>query len=57
MHDLHQLPNYQKNIVDFVKNGGGLFFLGGEKSLTREDISLSPLAEILPFKFKDLDLN
>jgi hypothetical protein len=46
-------PTYQKNLVSFVKDGGGLLFLGGDKSLTEEDLTLSPLKEIIPFRKKD----
>lgn len=42
-------PDYQQNLVQFVKNGGGLLFLGGPRALHRLDMSSSPLREILPF--------
>jgi hypothetical protein len=41
---------YQKNLVNFVKEGGGILFLGGPRALSSNDLSRSPLAEILPFK-------
>ncbi|MFK7872844.1 MAG: hypothetical protein AB8C84_06680 [Oligoflexales bacterium] len=44
------LPEYQQNLVDFVKNGGGLLFLGGDRSLIDGDLYDSPLREILPFE-------
>ncbi|MCB9229059.1 MAG: hypothetical protein H6618_05550 [Deltaproteobacteria bacterium] len=47
------LPEYQENLVRFVKNGGGLLFLGGERSLLSSDIRNSPLREILPFDSGD----
>ena len=42
-------PSYQKNLVEFVKNGGGLLFMGGERALLDGDLQKSPLREILPF--------
>ena len=44
------LPEYQQNLVDFVKSGGGLLFLGGPRSLKPDDLQGSPLREILPFE-------
>ena len=44
------LPEYQKNLVSFVKNGGGLLFLGGGRSLVDGDLYNSPLKDILPFR-------
>ncbi len=43
-------PSYQKNLVDFVLNGGGLLFIGGPRSLHEMDVNSSPLAALLPFK-------
>ncbi len=43
-------PLYQRNLVKFVKDGGGLFFIGGIRALSQMDLSGSPLAEILPFE-------
>ncbi|HYX39915.1 MAG TPA: hypothetical protein VE954_43015 [Oligoflexus sp.] len=43
-------PGYQKNLVDFVMNGGGLLFIGGPRALHELDLSGSPLATLLPFK-------
>ncbi len=43
-------PAYQKNLVDFVLNGGGLLFIGGPRALHDLDVSSSPLAALLPFK-------
>ena len=42
-------PDYQANLVQFVKNGGGLLFIGGPRALHRLDMSSSPMREILPF--------
>lgn len=44
------LPEYQNNLVQFVKEGGGLLFIGGERALLDMDIQNSPLKEILPFE-------
>ncbi len=48
---MHQflLPEYQKNLVDFVKNGGALLFIGGSRALFPADVEDTPLKEILPF--------
>lgn len=46
-------PAYQKNLVDFVLNGGGLLFIGGPRALHELDIGSSPLAALLPFKIKE----
>jgi hypothetical protein len=43
-------PSYQRNLVEFVKNGGGLLFIGGSRALHPSDYNDSPLASILPFK-------
>ncbi|MES2746326.1 MAG: hypothetical protein V4655_12920 [Bdellovibrionota bacterium] len=45
-------PAYQKNLVDFVLNGGGLLFIGGPRALHDLDVTSSPLATLLPFKSK-----
>ncbi|MGE0174794.1 MAG: hypothetical protein AB7T49_18520 [Oligoflexales bacterium] len=42
-------PEYQQNLVNFVKNGGGLLFMGGPRALKPGDYIGSPLAEIIPF--------
>lgn len=42
-------PQYQKNLVDFVKAGGSLLFLGGQRALQSRDLQNSPLRELLPF--------
>jgi hypothetical protein len=42
-------PQFQSNLVDFVKNGGGLLFIGGPRALLRSDLASSPLSQILPF--------
>ena len=46
-------PGYQKNLVDFVLNGGGLLFIGGPRALREMDVSNSPLSSLLPFKIKN----
>lgn len=46
------LPQYQRNLVNFVKNGGGLLFIGGERALLEQDLQGSPLAELIPFELK-----
>lgn len=45
-----QQPQYQHNLVKFVKQGGGLFFIGGPRALQTGDLASSALAEILPFE-------
>ena len=45
-------PAYQKNLVRFVKNGGGLLFLGGPRALQVGDYKSSALGSILPFTTK-----
>lgn len=42
-------PMYQDNLVNYVKNGGSLLFIGGPRSLQLGDLTSSPLASILPF--------
>jgi hypothetical protein len=44
-------PEYQSNLVKFVKDGGGLLFIGGPRALTQQDLARSAIAEILPFDF------
>lgn len=44
------MPEFQDNLVKFVKDGGGLLFIGGPRALTETDFRSSPLREILPFK-------
>ena len=36
--------------MEFVKNGGGLLFIGGPRALQSNDFRSSPLAAILPFE-------
>lgn len=43
------LPEYQQHLVDFVKNGGGLLYIGGNRTLKESDLNHSPLKEIIPF--------
>ncbi len=42
-------PEYQERLVQFVKDGGGLLFIGGPRALQGQDLASSPLGEILPF--------
>jgi hypothetical protein len=42
-------PEYQENLAKFVKDGGGLLFVGGPRALTETDVSSSALAGLLPF--------
>lgn len=51
------LPQYQRSLVDFVKNGGGLLFVGGERALLNHDLSKSPLNELIPFSFESSSYN
>ena len=43
-------PNYQNNLVKFVKDGGGVLFIGGPRALSNADYQSSALASILPFE-------
>ena len=42
---------YQENLVKFVKDGGGLLFVGGPRALSESDLQNSPMSELLPFKW------
>lgn len=42
-------PAYQKRLVRFVKDGGGLLFFGGPRALQDLASSEAPLRELLPF--------
>ena len=44
---------YQNNLVKFVKEGGGLLFIGGPRALKDGDYAGAPLASILPFDLKN----
>ncbi|MBF0442742.1 MAG: hypothetical protein HQK54_12625, partial [Oligoflexales bacterium] len=46
-------PAYQENLVKFVKDGGGLLFIGGPRALKIGDFQNSPLSSILPFDLKE----
>lgn len=48
-------PEYQENLVKFVKDGGGLLFMGGARALLDIDLKNSPLKEILPFAVGEAD--
>src|SRR5690606_1458144 len=41
-------PRYQENILKFVREGGRLLFIGGDRALGNDDID--HLADIFPFK-------
>ena len=43
-------PEYQKNLIQFVKDGGGILFLGGDRALRKEDYRMPALQSILPFE-------
>lgn len=43
---------YQENLVKFVKDGGGLLFMGGPRALSEADMQNSPMGELLPFTWK-----
>ena len=45
-------PLHQQNLVRHVRDGGGLLFIGGNRALTNDDVTNSPLAKILPFTLK-----
>ena len=49
-------PDYQRNLVKFVKNGGGLLFFGGPRALSAEDLVGTPLGELFPFKKQEKGL-
>ena len=42
-------PEYQENLAKFVKDGGGLLFIGGPRALTETDVTSSSLSGLLPF--------
>ncbi len=48
---------YQENLVKFVKNGGGLLFVGGPRALSEADLQNSPMSELLPFTWKSGENN
>lgn len=52
---LHQFldPTYQENLVKFVKDGGGLLFIGGHRALSIDDFGNSALSSIIPFSLKE----
>lgn len=49
-------PEYQENLAKFVKDGGGLLFVGGPRGLTETDVSSSALAGLLPFSYEPTGL-
>jgi hypothetical protein len=48
-------PEFQENLAKFVKDGGGLLFIGGPRALTETDMSSSALAGLLPFELNGSD--
>jgi hypothetical protein len=48
-------PEFQENLAKFVKDGGGLLFVGGPRALTETDMASSPLSWLLPFGLKSGD--
>jgi hypothetical protein len=48
-------PKYQMHLVEFIKNGGSLLFIGGPRALWDGDRFMSPLRDILPFRVPDSD--
>lgn len=44
---------YQRNLVEFVTNGGGLLFVGGPRALSKSDIASISMKKILPFIVDD----
>lgn len=47
------ISQHQENLVRFVKEGGALFFFGGERALQSRDLLSSPLRDLLPFELKE----
>ncbi len=47
-----QSAEYQANIVNFVKQGGGLLFIGGANALRDMDIFHKDFSSIIPFEVK-----
>ena len=43
------LPSYQQNLVNYVKNGGSILFIGGSRALHAGDYENSDFAALLPF--------
>ena len=43
------LPSYQQNLVNYVKNGGSILFVGGPRALHAGDYENSDFASLLPF--------
>lgn len=45
-----EIHSYMTNIARFVEGGGGLLFIGGDRSFAREEM-VGPLGELLPAAF------
>ena len=50
-------PELAKNLIEFVKNGGGALILGGPRAFKDVDLSSSALSDILPFKYQGSPVN
>lgn len=50
-------PELAKNLIDFVKNGGGALILGGPRAFKDIDLSSSALSDILPFNYRGPTVN
>ena len=46
-------PDHGQRLIDYVKNGGSLLFIGGPRSLHLSDIHYSALRGLLPFEISE----
>ena len=46
-------PDHQNRLIEYVKKGGSLLFLGGPRAFSYTDLQYTPLGEILPFNIID----
>lgn len=49
LHQFLERPEYRENLMKFVRDGGGLLFIGGPRALQTPDLDPSMLGSILPF--------
>lgn len=49
LHQFLERPEYRTNLMKFVRDGGGLLFIGGPRALQTPDLDPSMLGSILPF--------
>lgn len=42
-------PEYQQNLISYVKSGGSLLMIGGEKALAQTEFSSQEMSSLLPF--------